>query len=70
MFLLSPAYWAIRAVWSLRDDRVEKTFLSFADPPVLQSVQEYFCSAHPTNPLARGIEARLRARRYTVDVDE
>ena len=35
VLLLSPARCAIGAVWSLRNVRVEKTFLSLADPPVL-----------------------------------
>jgi hypothetical protein len=70
VLLLSPAYCAIWTVWSVRKARVETTFLSFANPPVLQSVQEHFCSAHPTNPLARCIEARLRTRWYAVDIDE
>lgn len=70
MLFLSPACRAIGAVWSLRNARVEKTFLSFADPPVLKSIQEHFCGAHPTNPLARGIEAGLRARWHAVDVYE
>ncbi len=70
MLLLSPTCCAIRAVRSLRDARFEKTFLSFTDPPVLKSVQEHFCGAHPTNPLSRDIEAGLRARWHAMDVYE
>jgi len=70
VLLLSPARCAIGALWSIRDALVEKTFLSFTDPPVLKSVQEYLRGAHPTNPLSRGIETGLRARWHAVDVYE
>ena len=70
VLLLLPACCAVRAVWSFRDARVEKAFLSFADPPVLQTVQEYLYRAHPTDPLAWGIEARLGARWDVVDFRE
>jgi hypothetical protein len=70
VLLLSPACCAVRAVWPVRNVRIEETFLSFTDPPVLQTIQEHLGGAHPTDTLAWGVEARLWARWHTVDIHE
>jgi hypothetical protein len=70
VFLLPPAYGAIGALWSFRDARVEETLLSFADPPILESIQKHFCSAHPADPLARRVQAGFGTGWYAMNVHE
>ncbi len=70
MLLLPPAGWTVGAVGSFGDICVEETFISFADPPVLQAVQKHFRRTHPADPLARGIEAGFGAGRHVMDVQK
>jgi len=70
MLLLPPAGGPVRTIWSFGDSCVEETFLSLADPPVLQAVQKHFRRTHPADPVARGIEAGFGAGLYVMYIQK